>query len=71
MDNDWPHVAVHTRDFLNNNDINHFKSPAQSPDLNPIEIVRHDLKVFLGEEVKPKNNLLMHMESILILKNNS
>ncbi len=71
MDNDWPHVAVHTRDFSNNNDINHFKSPAQSPDLNPIEIVWHDLKVFLEEEVKPKNNLLMHMESILLLKNNS
>ena len=55
MDNVGPHVAVHTRDFLNNNNINHVKSPAQSPDLNPIELVWHDLKVFLGEEVKPYN----------------
>ena len=55
MDNARPHVANFSRNFLNNNNINHFKTPAQSPDLNPIEMVWHDMKVYIGEEVKPNN----------------
>lgn len=30
--------------FFRANRINHIRSPAQSPDLNPIELVWHDLK---------------------------
>jgi hypothetical protein len=34
-----PHLAIHTRSYLNHKNVNNFKSPAQSLDLNPIELV--------------------------------
>ena len=55
MDNASSHVSGYTRQFFSDNGINHFKTPAQSPDLNPIELVWHDLKVFISEEWKPNN----------------
>ena len=55
MDNARPHVANFTKTYLKNNQINHFKTSAQSPDLNPMELVWHDMKVFIGEEIKPNN----------------
>ena len=38
--------------FVENN-LNHFKTPAQSPDLNVIELVWNDLKYYIGAYVKP------------------
>lgn len=38
MDNAPCHASASTKDFLLLNNINHFKTPAQSPDLNPIGI---------------------------------
>ena len=55
MDNATSHVSGYTKQFFYENGINHFKTPAQSPDLNPIELVWHDLKVFISEECKPNN----------------
>ena len=55
MDNAPAHTAIKTRVFINENNINHYKTPAQSPDLMPIELVWHDLKVYLSEAVKPNN----------------
>jgi hypothetical protein len=42
-----------SRNYLTANNINHFKTSAQSPDLNPIELVWHDLKNYISNEVKP------------------
>ena len=54
MDNARPHTAVSTEAYLDDKNIFHFKTPAQSPDLNPIELVWHDLKVYIAEQVKQK-----------------
>jgi len=53
MDNCPSHTATVTNAFILENNINHRKAPAQSPDLNPIELVWHDLKVYLSTECKP------------------
>ena len=55
MDNARPHISRYTRNFLNNHNINHVKSPAQSPDINPIEMVWNDLKKYISEITKPGN----------------
>ena len=47
MDNAPQQTAAESIRFLERNNINHRRYPAQSPDLNPIELVWHDLKVFL------------------------
>ena len=53
MDNARYHVSPLSRAFFVQHQINHFATPAQSPDFNPIELVWHDLKVFIRENVKP------------------
>lgn len=55
MDNAPTHTSDDTTDFIFHHNINHSKSPAQSPDLNPIELVWNDMKQFLRLDVKPRN----------------
>jgi hypothetical protein len=57
MDNAPTHTSKSTTRFIEVNDINHFITPAQSPDFNPIELVWHDLKDYIPKEVKPANTL--------------
>ena len=56
MDNVPAHTVIKTRIFIKENSINHYKTPAQSPDLMPIELVWHDFKRYLIVEVKPDNS---------------
>ena len=55
QDNDPKHTSRYIRDYFNTNNIIWWKSPAESPDLNPIEMVWGSMKTFLRDRVKPKN----------------
>ena len=44
-DNDPKHTSKAAREFLEENDMFWWRTPAESPDLNPIEKVWHELKV--------------------------
>ena len=54
MDNDPKHTSHHVADYLRDQNINWWKTPAETPDLNPIENLWHELKEFIRREVKPK-----------------
>lgn len=41
--------------FLEENNINYWETPVESPDMNPIENVWHELKHYLRKVHKPKN----------------
>ena len=54
-DNDPKHTSKFAQTFLKENDIHWWRTPAESPDLNPIENLWHELKEFIRREVKPRN----------------
>ncbi len=41
--------------FIEDNHISYWPTPAESPDLNPIEMMWHELKHHIRKYVKPKN----------------
>ena len=51
--NDPKHNSLAAREFLADNGINWWRTPAESPDINPIENVWHELKEHIRREVKP------------------
>ena len=54
QDNDPKHTSVYASEFMGQEGINWWKTPPESPDLNPIENLWHELKEFIRREVKPK-----------------
>ena len=54
QDNDLKHTSKLAKSFMDNNGVNWFKTPPESPDLNPIENLWYELKEYLRREVKPR-----------------
>jgi len=54
QDNDPKHTSRKAQDFYASRGINWWKTPAESPDMNPIENLWHELKEYVRREVKPK-----------------
>ena len=55
QDNDPKHTSKLADSFYSRHNINWWKTPAESPDCNPIENMWHELKEHLRREVKPHN----------------
>uniref|UniRef100_A0A1X7UPR5 Tc1-like transposase DDE domain-containing protein n=1 Tax=Amphimedon queenslandica TaxID=400682 RepID=A0A1X7UPR5_AMPQE len=54
MDNDPKHTSKKAVAWIVERNINWWKTPPESPDLNPIENLWHQLKEHIREVVKPK-----------------
>ena len=55
QDNDPKHTSKYIQNFFLQNNITWWKSPAESPDLNPIEKVWGSMKTYLRDKYKPRN----------------
>ena len=55
QDNDPKHSSNRVKSWLESKNVNWWKTPAESPDLNPIENMWHEMKEYLRREVKPTN----------------
>ena len=70
QDNDPKHTSALARMFFDENDVTWWRTPPESPDLNPIENLWHEMKEFIRREVKPKvkdesiNGILRFWQSV-------
>ena len=53
QDNDPKHTSKHAKQYNKAAEINWWPTPPESPDLNPIELMWHEMKHFLRTTVKP------------------
>ena len=53
--NDPKHTSRRAQAFFEEENINWWRTPPESPDLNPIEDLWHELKFYLESKVKPCN----------------
>ena len=53
QDNDPKHTSQRARQYLTESGVNWWPTPAESPDLNPIDNHWHELKEYVRRDVKP------------------
>ena len=65
QDNDPKHTSKSTSAFMEEKNINWWRTTASSPDLNPIENLWHEMKLYISTEVKPttKDQLVDGLEA--------
>ena len=74
MDNDPKHTSSRVAAWIESQHINWWKTPAESPDINPIENLWHELKEYLRREVKPKrkdeliSGIKQFSDTIIVIK---
>ena len=54
QDNDPKHTSIKAREIMEELNVNWWKTPPESPDMNPIENMWHELKEKLCNDVKPR-----------------
>ena len=54
QDNDPKHTSRAAKQFMEDNGINWWRTPPESPDLNPIENLWHEVKFYQETRVKPR-----------------
>ena len=54
QDNDPKHTSIHVQEWIADKHINWWRTPAESPDMNPIENLWHEMKEYIRREVKPR-----------------
>ena len=54
QDHDPKHTSRHVQKWIIDNNINWWQTPAESPDMNPIENLWHEMKEYIRREVKPR-----------------
>jgi len=54
QDSDPKHTSRSTRAWMLNREINHWPTPPESPDMNPIENIWAEMKHFLSKRIKPR-----------------
>ena len=57
QDNDLKHTSRSASEWMDANNVNWWKIPPESPNLNPIENVWHELKEYIRCVVKPQVRL--------------
>ena len=60
QDNDPKHTSRRAQKFMHENNISWFKTPAESPDLNPIENVWSTLKFYVSKDAPQTQNELVN-----------
>lgn len=55
QDNDPKHTSREAQNFFSRSGINWWRTPPESPDMNPIENLWHELKEHIRREIKPRN----------------
>ena len=55
QDNDPKHTSRLAQNFFARHGINWWRTPAEYPDMNPIENLWHELKEFIRREIKPQS----------------
>ena len=55
QDNDPKHTSWIAKGFFEENNVNWWKTAPESPDLNPVENMWHELKEFIRCQIKPQN----------------